>query len=148
MSEYRVEKDSLGDVRVPATARYGAQTQCAAENFPVSGIRFPRVFIRALGLIKAAAEINSELSLLAAEKARAIEAAAEVADGRWDGEFVLDVFQTGSSTSTNMNANEVIANRASEVPGGPRSWTTWSRPALIPIFPLRRARILPSVVLT
>ncbi|MDQ7030951.1 MAG: class II fumarate hydratase [Ardenticatenia bacterium] len=120
MTDYRVERDSLGDVRVPAQALYGAQTQRAVENFPVSGIRFPRVFIRALGLIKgAAAEVNQELGLLDARLAGAIgQAADEVAEGMWDEHFPLDIFQTGSGTSTNMNANEVIANRATQLLGG------------------------------
>ena len=122
MSDWRMERDSLGEVRVPSVALYGAQTQRAVENFPVSGIRFPRVFIRALGLIKAAAaEVNAELGLLEAPKAAAIRTAAEeVAEGRWDDQFVVDVFQTGSGTSTNMNANEVIANLACERLGAPR----------------------------
>ncbi len=117
MTEYRVEKDSLGEVKVPAEALYGPQTQRAYENFPISGIRFPRSFIRALGLIKgAAAEVNAELDLLPADKAAAIrDAAEEVARGRWDEHFPLDVFQTGSGTSTNMNANEVIAKRAAQI---------------------------------
>ncbi|MCS7220689.1 MAG: class II fumarate hydratase [Anaerolineae bacterium] len=115
----RVERDSLGEVHVPAEALYGAQTQRAVENFPISGLRFPRTFLRALGLIKAAAaKVNSELGLLDAEKARFIEQAAqEVADGRWDDQFPIDIFQTGSGTSTNMNANEVIANRALQLMG-------------------------------
>lgn len=117
MPNYRIEKDSLGDVKVPADALYGAQTQRAVENFPVSGIRFPRYFIRALGLIKAvAAEVNAGLGLLDAETANAIHLAAlEVAEGKWDRQFPLDIFQTGSGTSTNMNANEVIANRANQI---------------------------------
>jgi fumarate hydratase, class II len=116
----RTERDSLGEVRVPAGAYYGAQTQRARENFPISGIRFPRVFVRALAMVKGAgAETNADLGLLEAGLARAIvQAAAEVEEGRHDGEFVLDVFQTGSGTSTNMNANEVIANRAIEILGG------------------------------
>ncbi|MCS7310564.1 MAG: class II fumarate hydratase [Armatimonadota bacterium] len=120
MSQYRIERDSLGEVQVPADALYGAQTQRAVENFPISGIRFPRVFIRALGLIKgAAAEVNCELGLLDERKARAIQQAAEeVARGQWDAHFPLDIFQTGSGTSTNMNANEVIANRATQILGG------------------------------
>src|SRR5688572_14104387 len=107
-SDYRVEKDSLGEVRVPASALYGAQTQRAVENFPVSGLRFQREFIRALGLIKlAAAEVNLSLGLLAADQVKAIkQAAQEVADGKWDDHFPIDIFQTGSGTSTNMNANE------------------------------------------
>ncbi len=117
MPDYRIEKDSLGEVKVPADALYGAQTQRAVDNFPVSGIRFPRVFIRAIGLIKsAAAEVNAELGLLDAKLAQAIrQAADEVAEGRWDEHFPLDIFQTGSGTSTNMNANEVIANRATQI---------------------------------
>lgn len=118
-SEYRIEKDSLGEVRVPASALYGAQTQRAVENFPVSGLRFPREFIRALGLIKmAAADVNLKLGLLEQEQVRPIvEAAQEVADGKWDDHFPIDIFQTGSGTSTNMNANEVIANRALQILG-------------------------------
>jgi fumarate hydratase class II len=120
LTDCRIERDSLGEVRVPADALYGAQTQRAVENFDISGMRFPRVFIRALGLIKgAAAEINVELGLLEAEKAAAIQQAAEeVAEGRWDDHFPIDIFQTGSGTSTNMNANEVIANRATQILGG------------------------------
>ena len=120
MADYRIEKDSLGEVHVPATARYAAQTQRAAENFPISGIRFPRRFIEALGIVKqAAARANQELGLLSAEKAGAIvEAAQDVIDGKLDDQFVLDIFQTGSGTSTNMNANEVIANVAGEHLGG------------------------------
>ena len=122
MSEYRIESDSMGEVRVPAEAYYGAQTQRAHENFPVSGLRAPRRLIAALGLIKAAAaETNAALGDLDAERASAIaEAAREVEQGRHDAEFVVDVFQTGSGTSTHMNANEVIANRASEILGEPR----------------------------
>jgi len=119
--DLRIEVDSMGEVRVPETAYYGAQTQRAVENFPISGIRFPRAFIRALGLIKrASARVNLEIGLLAAEIAQAIiQAATEVVDGSLDQEFVLDIFQTGSGTSTNMNANEVIANRAIEILGAP-----------------------------
>jgi len=122
VTEFRVEKDTMGEVRVPADAYYGAQTQRALENFPVSGIRFPRRFIEAIGLVKsAAATVNAELGLVEPRAAEAIAAAAdEVVEGRLDGEFVLDVFQTGSGTSTNMNANEVIANRAIEMLGGER----------------------------
>ncbi len=121
MSDYRIEKDSLGEVRVPADAYWGAQTQRAIENFPISGIRFPRVFIQALGLIKyAAAKVNRDLGLLDEERAQAImRAAEEVAAGKWDAHFPLDIFQTGSGTSTNMNANEVISNRANELLGQP-----------------------------
>ncbi len=119
MADFRIERDSLGEVRVPAGAMYGPQTQRAVENFPVSGIRFPRVFIRVLGLIKGcAADVNSELGLLESRRACAIrQAADEVAAGRWDEHFLVDIFQTGSGTSTNMNANEVIANRASLLMG-------------------------------
>ncbi len=122
MADYRVEKDSLGEVKIPTAKLYGAQTQRALDNFPVSGIRFPRVFLRALGLIKAAAAgVNAELGLLDPGLARAIEQAAlEVADGAWDEHFPLDIFQTGSATSTNMNANEVIANRAGQILGQPK----------------------------
>ncbi len=114
MPEFRTEKDTLGEVQVPAAALYGAQTQRAVENFPISGTPLPGRFVRVLGLIKAAAaRVNAELGLLEPELAAAIEAAAdEVADGRHDREFPIDVFQTGSGTSTNMNANEVIANLA------------------------------------
>ncbi|MFN2431516.1 MAG: class II fumarate hydratase [Gemmatimonadota bacterium] len=117
---FRVERDSMGEVRVPAGAYYGAQTRRAEQNFPISGIRFPRVFLRALGMIKReAALVNRELGLLEPRLADAVEAAAaEVEEGRLDSHFVLDVFQTGSGTSTNMNANEVIANRAIEALGG------------------------------
>jgi fumarate hydratase class II len=117
---FRVERDSLGEVRVPRMAYYGAQTQRARDNFPISGVRFPRVFVRALGMIKrAAAETNADLGLLERPLAKAIvTAATEVEEGRHDQDFVLDVFQTGSGTSTNMNANEVIANRAIELLGG------------------------------
>jgi len=117
--EYRIERDSMGEVRVPKGAYYGAQTQRAVENFPVSGIGFPPRFIRALGIIKlAAAAANQELGLLDARVGDAIrQAAAEVMDRKFDKEFVVDIFQTGSGTSTNMNANEVIANRALELLG-------------------------------
>ncbi|HEX9114248.1 MAG TPA: class II fumarate hydratase [Nitrospirota bacterium] len=119
MSDYRFEKDSLGEVRVPSDALYGAQTQRAVENFPVSGIRFPRAFIRSLGLIKAfAAEVNAGLGLLDPVIAQAVhQASLEVSDGKWDDHFPLDIFQTGSGTSTNMNANEVIASRATQLLG-------------------------------
>ena len=124
--EYRTESDSLGDVRVPADALYGAQTQRAKENFPISDLRFPRRFIEALGHMKrAAARANHDLGLLDAEPADAIvDAAQEVIDGIHDDEFVLDIFQTGSGTSTNMNANEVIANRASVLVGAERGSKT------------------------
>ncbi|MFQ5412905.1 MAG: class II fumarate hydratase [Phycisphaerae bacterium] len=116
----RIEKDSMGEMTVPATAYWGAQTQRAVENFPISGYRFGRRFIRALGLIKqAAANVNRDLGKLDRERAELIvRAAAEVIDGKLDDHFVLDIFQTGSGTSTNMNANEVISNRAIELAGG------------------------------
>ena len=118
---FRMERDSMGEIRVPATALYGAQTQRAIDNFPVSGLRMPRAILRALGLIKAAAaQANRDLGLLDAPLADAISAAAlEVADGRHDAQFPIDVFQTGSGTSSNMNANEVIARLASERLGRP-----------------------------
>ena len=122
MSEFRVEKDSMGDVRVPAKAYYGAQTQRAVENFPISGQPLPRRLIRALGLVKiAAATANRDLGKLKAEIASPIiQAAREVADGKLDDQFPLDVYQTGSGTSSNMNTNEVISNRAIELTGGDR----------------------------
>src|SRR5581483_2466686 len=118
----RVEKDSLGELAVPADAYYGVQTARAIENFPISGLRFPRSFIRAMGLLKAsAATVNASLGLLDRKIADVIvRAGREVVDGRWDNEFPVDIFQTGSGTSTNMNANEVIANRASELLGAAR----------------------------
>src|SRR3982075_1253409 len=116
----RTERDSMGEMEVPADAYYGASTQRAVLNFPVSGQTFPRRFIRALGLIKkAAAESNRELGLLSQRRARAIaRAAQEVVDGKLDDQFPIDVYQTGSGTSTNTNANEVIGNRAPEILGG------------------------------
>jgi len=122
MSDTRIERDSMGEMTVPGNAYYGAQTARAFENFPISGLRFPRSFIAALGTIKAAcARVNAELGLLDRRLADAIvRAATEVAEGRLDGEFVVDVFQTGSGTSTNMNANEVIANRTLEHLGAKR----------------------------
>ena len=116
---YRVEKDSMGLVKVPIEANYGAQTQRAVENFPISGLRFQRELIYALGLIKyAAAKTNADLKLLDRRIARAIQKVSEeVMEGRWDHDFVLDIYQTGSGTSTNMNANEVIANRANDHSG-------------------------------
>jgi len=122
VSGSRTERDSMGPVEVPEDAYYGASTMRAVHNFPISGLRFPRRFIRALGLIKgSAAEVNAELGLLEPRLAEAIvRAAEEVAEGRLDDQFVVDVFQTGSGTSTNMNANEVIANRAAELLGGQR----------------------------
>jgi len=119
----RIERDTMGPVQVPVSAYYGVQTARAIENFPISGIRFPRPFIRALGLIKwAAARTNESLGILEKKPARVIQQAArEVVAGQWDEHFPLDIFQTGSGTSTNMNANEVIANRASEILNGDRA---------------------------
>src|SRR2546425_8685548 len=116
----RTERDSMGEVQVPGNALYGAQTQRAAENFPISNLRFPREFIRALGLIKlSAARANMDLGLLEKKIGDAIvKASQEVIDGKLDEHFVLDIFQTGSGTSTNMNANEVISNRAIQILGG------------------------------
>jgi len=112
----RVETDSLGEVRVPEEALYGAQTQRALENFPISGLRFPRAFLRALGMIKeASALVNQELGLLDSQMAVAVaESAQEVVQGSYDDQFPLDIFQTGSGTSINMNANEVISRLASQ----------------------------------
>ena len=118
----RTERDSMGEMQVPANAYYGASTQRAVLNFPISDLRFPRQFIRALGQIKqVAAQTNEELGTVDPQIAEAVvRAAQEVIDGKFDDQFVLDIFQTGSGTSTNMNANEVIANRASELLGGSR----------------------------
>jgi fumarate hydratase class II len=121
MSEdYRTERDSLGEMQVPADAYWGAQTQRAIQNFPISDVTFGRRFVRALGIVKkAAAQANLALGLVPEEKANAIiEAADEVIEGEHDDQFPVDVFQTGSGTSSNMNANEVIANRATEIVGG------------------------------
>src|SRR5437588_6623098 len=117
----RVERDSMGEVRVPATAYYGASTERARRNSPTTSLRMPRRFIRVLAQIKgAAALVNTELGLLEARLASAIQQAAEeVEEGKFDKDFVVDVFQTGSGTSTNTNANEVIANRANEILGQP-----------------------------
>src|SRR5277367_1776586 len=117
----RVEHDSMGALDVPTSALWGAQTQRAIQNFPASGLRMPRAFIRAMGLIKrAAAAANADLGELTPSLAAAIQAAAlEVAQGRYDDQFPLDVFQTGSGTSSNMNANEVIATLASRSLGQP-----------------------------
>ena len=117
---YRIEKDSMGEMQVPENAYWGAQTQRAVENFPISNLRFPRRFIRAMGMIKlAAAETNMSLKRLDSKMGDAIvKAAQEVIDGKLDAHFVLDIFQTGSGTSTNMNTNEVVANRANEILGG------------------------------
>lgn len=115
----RLEKDSMGEMAVPAAALYGATTARAVKNFPISGISMSRRFIRATGLLKKnAALANAELGLLSEELAEVIsKASTEVAEGQWDNEFPIDVFQTGSGTSTNMNANEVISNRASQLLG-------------------------------
>jgi fumarate hydratase, class II len=118
--EYRIERDSLGEVQVPQSALYGGQTQRAVINFPISGLRPWRAFIWSIAMIKrAAAEVNRDLGLLDQERASAIlQAAQEVVDGRWDDQFVVDPFQAGAGTSHNMNANEVIANRATQLMGG------------------------------
>lgn len=117
MSDFRIEKDSMGEVKVPKSAYYGAQTQRAHDNFPISNIRFSREFISALGRVKyTAAKVNSELGLLDKQVAKAIqEASEEVIEGKHDDDFVLDIFQTGSGTSSNMNANEIISRRANEL---------------------------------
>ncbi|MFB6295370.1 MAG: class II fumarate hydratase [Halobacteriales archaeon] len=119
MTDYRTESDSLGEMEVPADAYWGAQTQRAIENFPMSDDRFGRRFVRAIGIVKkSAARANADLGLIEADTADAIvEAAEEVIAGEHDDQFPVDVFQTGSGTSTNMNANEVISNRASEILG-------------------------------
>lgn len=119
-SAHRVERDSMGEVEVPRDALYGAQTRRALDNFPISDLRFQRRFIQALGAIKLeAAVVNHELGLLdEGLKDAIVEAAEEVVEGRLDDHFVLDVFQTGSGTSTNMNANEVISNRVIQIMGG------------------------------
>jgi len=119
---FRTEKDSMGEMRVPADAYYGAQTGRAVENFPISDLRFSRRFIAAMGLIKwACAQMNQKLGLLDERKKSLIQQAAqEVIDGKLDSQFVVDIFQTGSGTSTNMNTNEVIASRANEIATGKR----------------------------
>lgn len=118
--EYRIEKDSLGELKVPAQALYGVQTQRAVENFPITGMRPYRAFVWAMATIKqAAAEVHRDLGMLDEEKARAIvQAAEEVRQGKWDDQFVVDPFQAGAGTSHNMNTNEVIANRATQILGG------------------------------
>jgi len=120
--QYRSEKDSMGEMKVPADAYYGAQTGRAVENFPISDLRFPRRFIAAMGMIKsAAAEVNHGLGFLDEKKLSLLQKAAqEVIDGKLDHQFVVDIFQTGSGTSTNMNTNEVIASRANEMATGKR----------------------------
>jgi fumarate hydratase class II len=119
MSEFRIEKDTMGEVKVPANALWGAQTQRSRENFKIGGDRFPREMIKALGILKkCAAQTNAELGLLDKKKTEFIlKAADEVISGQWDNEFPLVVWQTGSGTQTNMNANEVIANRAMQLMG-------------------------------
>ncbi len=119
-SSTRIERDSLGEVKVPSEALYGVQTQRAVENFLISGLRPWRAFIWSMAVIKrAAAEVNRDLGLLDAERAAAIlKAAQEVIEGRWDDQFVVDPFQAGAGTSHNMNVNEVIANRATQILGG------------------------------
>jgi fumarate hydratase class II len=121
MADFRIEKDTMGEVKVPAWAYWGAQTQRAIENFPISGWRIPKKMIYAIAMIKRyAAEVNAELGLLDPKIADAIiQAAEEVMEGKFDEHFPLYVFQTGSATSTNMNVNEVIANRANEILGSP-----------------------------
>src|SRR5262245_9747271 len=116
---FRVEHDTMGEVRVPADARWGAQTQRAVDNFPVSGLRLEPALIAALAAIKgAAATVNGRLQVVDRKTASAIaDAAAEVVDGRWSDQFPVDVFQTGSGTSSNMNVNEVLAHLASERTG-------------------------------
>ena len=116
----RVERDTLGEVRVPASALWGAQTARAVENFAVSGLREPRALVDAVVRIKlAAARVNARLGLLPRRKARAVERACrEVLSGRWDGQFVVDAYQAGAGTSFHMNVNEVLANRAAEILGG------------------------------
>jgi fumarate hydratase class II len=122
MAEHRTEKDSMGEMKVPADAYYGAQTGRAVDNFPISDLRFTRPFISAMGLIKwACAEVNHGLGVLDEKKLNLIQQAAqEVMDGKLDSQFVVDIFQTGSGTSTNMNTNEVIASRANEIATGKR----------------------------
>jgi len=130
MSEYRIEHDSMGEVRLPAKAYYGAQTQRAVDNFPISGRTLPKELIHALGLVKfAAAIVNRDLGKLTGSGKNPLNtkqidallaACRELADGRFDDQFPIDVYQTGSGTSSNMNANEVIANRAIELTGGDR----------------------------
>ncbi|HMD19905.1 MAG TPA: lyase family protein, partial [Alloacidobacterium sp.] len=120
LQETRQEKDSLGLVEVPARAYYGAQTARAVENYPISGMHAHPQLIRAVGMVKrAAAEANKELGLIDARRADAIiQAAQEVIDGKWNDQFVVDVFQAGAGVSFHMNTNEVIANRANEILGG------------------------------
>src|SRR5918999_1323112 len=120
--QFRTEKDSMGEMKVPADAYYGAQTARAVENFPISDLRFSRRFIAAMGLIKwACAQVNFDLGVLNEERRSLVQQAAkEVMDGKLDPQFVVDIFQTGSGTSPNMNTNEVIASRANEIATGKR----------------------------
>lgn len=129
-SDYRLEKDTMGEIKVPREAYYAAQTQRAIENFPISGLRFQGSFIRALAIIKlSAAKVNMEIGLLDRQKGEAIVAACStLVKGELDDQFVLDVFQTGSGSSTNMNANEVIANKAIEILGGKKGDKTLIHP--------------------
>src|SRR5436190_13345141 len=122
MSTFRTERDSMGEMQVPAEAYYGAQTARAVENFPISDLRFSRRFIAAMGVIKSAcAEVNLKLGLIDQQREDLIkQAAQEVIEGKLDDQFVIDIFQTGSGTSTNMNTNEVIASRANEMATGQR----------------------------
>src|SRR6185437_946295 len=130
MADFRVERDSMGEVRVPAQAYYGAQTQRAVENFPISGWHLPLALIHGMGLVKYACGVaNRDLGKLsgtgktrldAKQIGAMLQACMEVADGKLDDQFPVDVFQTGSGTSSNMNANEVISNRAIELLGGDR----------------------------
>ncbi|GMA49533.1 class II fumarate hydratase [Alicyclobacillus contaminans] len=130
MENTRTVRDALGELQIPAEAYYGAQTARAAANFPISGLRLPRAFIRAQGIVKwAAANAHKALGVMEARKANAICAAAqEVIDGRWDAQFIVDVYQAGAGTSQNMNANEVIAARAAELLGGQRGDTRLVHP--------------------
>jgi fumarate hydratase class II len=118
--DLRIEKDSMGEIAVPEGVYWGAETQRAIENFPISGLHFPRQFNRALGMVKGASALaNMELNLLDKNIGKAVvQASQEVIEGKFDDQFVVDIFQTGSGTSTNMNANEVIAHRANEILGG------------------------------
>src|SRR3954468_15154812 len=120
--QFRSERDSMGEMKVPADAYYGASTARAVENFPISDLRFSRRFIAAMGLVKwACAEVNQGLGLLDEKRMDLVQRAAqEVIEGKLDDQFVVDIFQTGSGTSTNMNANEVIATRANEIATGKR----------------------------
>jgi fumarate hydratase class II len=130
MNEVRLERDTFGEIAVPVERLWGAQTQRSLEHFDISQERMPAALLHALTRVKrAAAEANAALGLLEAAKARAIVAAAdEVLAGRWEAEFPLVVWQTGSGTQTHMNVNEVLANRASQLLGGPVGWGAWCTP--------------------